>query len=116
MKKLGSLLALTALSVPQFAIAQSLHDFENAGRTEMRAMAGVTIPLGDSRKSHETKPRVDFSVESARIGQNSSFDHNYRSKPVVGWQPDRKSTLSFTLEQQPTMMLNGQRLRPTGQR
>ena len=114
MKKTCIAASMAALTMAQTASAQSLQDFENAGRTDMRASVGVTIPLGAASKARDTAPRVDFSVQSARIGQNTNFDHDVRRAPAIGWRPQRGSTLSLTLQDNPRLMLNGRKVATFG--
>ncbi|GAA4040360.1 hypothetical protein [Parerythrobacter jejuensis] len=108
----GAALALVSAPVS----AQSLREVENAGQSEMRGMASLTIPLGGPRSARESKPRLDFAMESARIGGDQfasslTFDRNLADRAVL-----RRTALSFTLEQRPTMMLNGQPMTTFGPR
>ncbi|MEP2736120.1 MAG: hypothetical protein ABJP34_07450 [Erythrobacter sp.] len=103
-----------ALSVlPQVVSAQSLADWEKAGRSETRAMASITIPLGGGRQAEKTAPRLDFAIQSYRstsvaptIVSVDSFETNPRVQ--------RQSVVSFTLDRRPKLMLNGQRVATFG--
>ena len=114
MKAIFGTAAVIAFAIPSVTSAQSLNGFENEGRVESRAMVGVSIPLGQAKRSEQTAPRVDFSFRSGRIGRSARFDHDVRKAPDIGWQPERGSTLSLTLQGSPRLMLNGQRLATFG--
>lgn len=95
--------------VAQPAAAQSLSDWSNAGGSEMRAVASFTIPLGGSRKVGQTEPRLDFALQSYRIGPDRASHwqidsaHNKR-------RLQRQSVVSFTLNRQPKLLLNGRKV------
>ena len=102
-KSLTSLAVLSAL-VSQPVAAQSLSPFDNHGRVETRAMAGVTIPLGGKRRSADTKPRFDLRFDTSRIDAQhaSSLDPLRQNRRDL-----RQSVFSVTFERRPQLMLNG---------
>ena len=89
--------------------AQSLRSVESAGRGETRGMASLTIPLGGAQRSLEAKPRLDFALEASRIGQDRFNVNSWDERISI-----RRTTLSLTLDQRPTVMLNGQSLATIG--
>ncbi len=96
----------------QPASAQSLRDWNIAGGSEMRATASVTIPLG-GRKSDQTEPRLDFAMQSYRIGANNaplwSINSDHQNRAL-----QRQSIVSFTLDRRPKLLLNGRKLATFG--
>ncbi len=113
------LISKTFLSVAVFSLlaqpvaAQSLDEWEREGRVETRAMASFTIPLGGGRSVEQTAPRLDFAMQNYRIGsdQNAPLRFDVRSQPRA---LQRQSIVSLTLDQQPKLLLNGQRVATFG--
>lgn len=103
-----SLAVLSAL-VSEPLVAQSVNPFDNHGRVETRAMAGITIPLGGKRRGADsrgvdTKPRFDLRFDTSRIDAQraSSLDPLRLNRRDV-----RQSVFSVTLEKRPQLMMNG---------
>ena len=106
--------AATAL-LAQSANAQSLRDIQHDGVKDTRASAAITIPLGALRGSAEAKPRFDFTLATQDMNSSSSvtpmrFDPNFKSRTLS------KAKLSFTLEQNPRLLINDQRVATFGPR
>lgn len=99
----------------QGAQAQSLRDLHSEARIDTRASASLTIPLGAKARSDATKPRFDFVLETQSRGHSRSvtplrFDANFQRQRV------RAAKVSFTLEQNPRLLLNDQRVATFGPR
>lgn len=108
---LGAGIVLMFASQP--ATAQSVHNWNNAGSSETRATASVTIPLGGKRKAENAEPRLDFAVQSYQIGQERAS--HLKIDPVNNNRIlQRQSVVSFTLDRRPKLMLNGKKLATFG--
>ncbi|WP_143182884.1 hypothetical protein [Parasphingorhabdus marina] len=99
----------------QAASAQTLRSFELQGQSETRAVAKVTIPLGGQRSSADNTPRLDFAVQTHRFQPVKSdpalrFRANWDEQTSLQHQ----TSLSFTLEPAPRMLLNGKQLAKFG--
>lgn len=108
----GALIFCTALHGAQ---AQSLRDLETSARNDTRTMASVTIPFGANSRSREATPRVDFAFETQKTAQSHSVTP-LRIDPDYQRQSLRAATISFTLEQNPRLLLNDQRVATFGPR
>lgn len=91
----------------------SMRDLEGSGHNDTRANASITIPLGARRGSDAAKPRFDFSVATQTLGTSRTltplrFDANYERQTL------RAATVSLTLEQNPRLLMNGQRVATFG--
>lgn len=94
----------TAL-LSQGASAQTLRDFQHDRATDTRASAAITIPLGAQRGSAEAKPRFDFMLATQSIDDSNSVIP-MRFDPDFERQTLRAAKLSFTLEQNPRLLMN----------
>lgn len=110
----GLFAAGTALCT-QAASAQSLRDFQHDRVTDTRASAAITIPLGAQRGSAQAKPRFDFTLATQNVGTSHSVTP-LRIDPDFERQTLRAAKLSFTLEQNPRLLLNDQRIATFGPR
>ena len=94
--------ALGAL-VSQPLSAQSLRSFEETGRSEARAMVGLTIPLGGKSKDRNSEPRLDFRFDTSRVDNDP-----FRARPLHPLLQDRRdvraTTVSLTFEANPKLM------------
>ncbi len=101
--------------IAQPIAAQNLSDWERTGRAEVRATASVTIPLGGGTRAEETAPRLDFAMQNERFGRDDytpmRFDVVQQTAPVK-----RQSVVSFTLDQSPKLLVNGQKVATFGPR
>lgn len=109
-------LAALALGAQPASAQQNLRDLDAEGRTDIRAVAAITIPLGGPRQARETAPRFDFAMQSQRIqADDASVLSNFNARG------DNRVTLartavSFTFEQNPRLLFNGERLATFGSR
>ncbi len=99
----------------QGANAQRLRDFQHDSATDTRASAAITIPLGARRGSAEAKPRLDFALETHAIGASQTvtplrFEADYQCQRL------QATTISFTLENNPQLALNGRHVATFGPR
>ena len=95
--------------------AQSLRDWQYEGHRDTRASAAITIPLGARRGSEDAKPRLDFGLETHAMGASQSvtplrFEADYQ-RPRL-----QATTISFTLENNPRLALNGRHVATFGPR
>lgn len=84
--------------------AQSINPALDRQKSESRISAAVTVPLGASRDSRQTAPRVEIIARSrapeaafAMIARDNDRD----------WQERR---VGFTLQSRPSVMINGRSL------
>lgn len=116
-KLTGKALALSALAMcatPAFA-QQTMRDFEAAGQSDVRAVASVTIPLGGPHQSGQaTSPRVDFAVINRRYQTDGVREDLSLAPELPNGFVERRTALSFTLERNPRMLLNGRRIATLG--
>lgn len=99
--------------VAQPLSAQSLSDWERTGRAEVRATASVTIPLGGGNRAEETAPRIDFAMQNDRFGGDDYNPMRFDVVPQVR-RAQRQSVVSFTLDNHPKMLVNGQKVATFG--
>jgi len=97
------------------AQAQSYPNLDLQGRNDVRATASVTIPLGARRGSDAARPRLDFAMQSsvmsgARDQAELPITSDLRRR-VIG-----QTRVSFTLEQNPRLLMNGNRIVSFGSR
>lgn len=107
-------LAALALGAQPASARQDLRDLDVQGRTDIRAVAAITIPLGGPRQARETAPRFDFAMQSQRIQADdasvlSNFDARRDSRVTLA-----RTAVSFTFEQNPRLLMNGHRLATFG--
>lgn len=114
LKNFGLLAAGTALWV-QGASAQSLRDFQHDSVTDTRASAAITIPLGARGGSSEAKPRFDLTLATQQIGGSQSVTP-LRLDTNVQRQALREAKVSLTIEHNPRLLLNDQRVATFGPR
>ena len=107
------LFAASASLIAQSASAQSLRDWQLEGQGETRASASITIPLGARRGSADSKPRLDFSFEAQALGVPQSVTP-MRFEEDLDRARIQATTVSFTLEQNPRLLMNGQRVATFG--
>lgn len=101
--------------IAQAASAQSLRDFQYDRASDTRASAAITIPLGARRGSAQAAPRFDFSLSTQSVGASNTvtplrFDPDFQRRTLTA------AKLSFTLEQNPRLLLNDQRVATFGPR
>lgn len=97
------------------AQAQSLRDWESNAGNDVRASAAITIPLGASPRSSESKPRLEFSFETQRVDGPSSVTP-LRFDPDFERQSLHTASFAFTLEQNPRLLFNGDQMATFGPR
>jgi hypothetical protein len=98
------------------AAQQSLRDIDDAGRSDLRATASISIPIGGRYRAGETAPRLELAMQTLVVRPGEA-------RAVAGFEPygnhrtvRARTALSFTLEQQPQMLLNGARIASFGPR
>ena len=106
---------ISAALCGQAVSAQSLRDWHGEARSDVRASAAITIPLGAPRGSDASQPRVDFAFETQRLGTPDDvvplrFDPQYERQAIT------RAELSFTLEDNPRLLMNGERVATFGPR
>lgn len=102
---LATLAATLVVQTP--AAAQSLN--QRPGDISSRATVGITIPL-DASKSEESKPRLELRVSQTR------FEPDYSSRDRDTFQAPTERRIGFTLDANPTLMLNGKAMKQYGSR
>lgn len=91
--------------VTQPVAAQSLQEWDSTRGSELRGAVSITIPLGGNRKTSDSTPRLDFAFQSYR----PSVDRRILTRSIEPRRSLRlQSVMSFTLEQRPKLLLNGQ--------
>lgn len=113
----GTKLAVFALLANGGAVSaqQSLRDFEAVGQSDVRATASITIPLGGPRDaSTETAPRLDFSLVNRRYQVDDVPSELLLDNRRAPGFFERRTALSFTIEQNPQLFLNGRRVATFG--
>ena len=99
----------------QGAQAQNPRDLNIHGQTDTRATAALTIPLGATPRSRESKARLDFTFSTQRLGQSQSVTP-LRVEPDFQRPAGQAAKLSFTIENNPRLLLNEQRVATFGPR
>lgn len=107
------MLATALLS--QGVAAQSLRDLNSNAGNDVRASAAITIPLGAVPRSSESKPRLEFSFETQRMDGPRSVTP-LRFDPDFDRQTLQTTRFAFTLEQNPRLLLNDERMATFGSR
>ena len=101
----SALLSSAAISP---AMAQSFHPSQNYGARDFRAGASFVIPLGGIKKKANSKPRVEFSLQQSRIEKNRlQLDFNSYSLQNAPITNPNIGRIGFTLDKNPTMLVNG---------
>lgn len=108
-----ALVATLMLGISSHGVSaqNNLRDFELTGRNDVRATASITIPLGGQRHSGNSAPRIDFAMDTMRVlpdDSRASLNLDMHRAPV------RPATLSLTLERNPRMLINGNRVATYG--
>ncbi|MEL6541483.1 MAG: hypothetical protein AAFQ34_08765 [Pseudomonadota bacterium] len=109
----GAMLATTLGS--QGLAAQSLGDWDRGASHDVRANAAITIPLGVPSRSRVRKPRLEFSFEAQRTDRLRSVTF-VRFEPDFERQTFQAANVAFTLERNPRLLLNGERVAIFGPR
>ncbi|MEL7518330.1 MAG: hypothetical protein AAFN48_05185 [Pseudomonadota bacterium] len=109
----GAMLATTLGS--QGLAAQSLRDWDRGASHDVRANAAITIPLGVPSRSRVRKPRLEFSFEAQRTDRLRSVTF-VRFDPDFERQTFQAANVAFTLERNPRLLLNGERVAIFGPR
>ncbi len=106
--KMGVLCASTLLSAAPLSAQSNINanEFESS---EARVMVGFTIPFGGNRRAAQAKPRFDLTVERAERSRRAN-EASHLLPINLDRQNIRRATLSWTIEEQPSFMLNGQML------
>lgn len=107
-----------ALAMSHFPAAaqHSLRDFQAAGQSDVRATASVTIPLGGVRDADDNAPRLDFALANRTYQtRDNQTDFRLNSVDDPAWA-QRRAQFSLTLQQNPRLLVNGERIATFGPR
>lgn len=98
-----AMMAMLSIALHGPLQAQSL--VARPGDVDRRASVAITIPLG-GKKSEETKPRMELLMSQDRAAnQDTRYDFERMYRP-------RESRIGFTLDKQPSLMVNGRMVQP----
>ncbi|KLE32616.1 hypothetical protein AAW01_00675 [Aurantiacibacter gangjinensis] len=93
------------------AAAQDITGFDNEASRDMRAMVGVTIPLGGRTQHGESEPRFDLRFETGESDWHSRAQA--QANPLLDHRQElRQGTISLTFEDNPRFLINGTSLVP----
>lgn len=90
--------------VTQPVAAQSLQDWDSRRSSELRGAVSVTIPLGGTRRTSDSAPRLDFALQSYRPNVD---DRNHAHSIQQQRSLQLQSVMSVTLEKRSKLLLNG---------
>lgn len=105
---------LSAGFMTQSASAQqTLQEYEIAGQSDFRAVVSATIPLGGNRSDARAAPRLDLAL----TGRDYRPRDVQADTPAFRYQPpERRVAFSLTMEQNPRLLINGERITSFGPR